>query len=143
MLLQFKKIITPPNGVPLTPKLITFDGTYSIITPVRSIFSNSKLLLVNWHINQHLRRHVSAFSLRRECSYTAGEVKGAMYALLNSRSVKDFYQSRDATENKYFGTYHVLRRATSIRRYLHTGSAWMVSGDGDIDGQSEEDAFAT
>lgn len=62
ILLQFKKFVPPSNCVALTPKLIASDGTDSIITPVRNIFPNSKLLLDNWNLNQNQNRHVRKFT---------------------------------------------------------------------------------
>lgn len=49
----------------MTPKTIASDGTYAIITPVRELFPDSKLVLDDWHLYQNVARNVAAFTRRR------------------------------------------------------------------------------
>lgn len=66
-------------------------------------------------------------------------MKRDMYSLRNRKLPFHFYHGRDVIENRYFGTYHVLRRSDVDRRNPARGSRAAAAGLTEEQGNSDDD----
>lgn len=78
----------------MTPKLVTCDCAYGIITPTKEIFTTSYILLDEYHINKNQLKLVVALSKRSDCDETVAEISNELLKMHQSTTAEPFFSRR-------------------------------------------------
>lgn len=100
LLTQLKRFITPEDGADSSPNEISSHGTYSFITPVRTLLAQSYLRLDAWHLHRNIARNVASFSGTSRGVHVLTVMKKEVLLLMDAKNVHDFYRYRVVLKNK-------------------------------------------
>lgn len=95
---NFKQFISEQGAVVQSPNLISCDGTYSIITHVRTSFPASQIKVDDCHVNHSTVGQAFPFTNRRGIPHSFDEMKDDIHVLLPSGTFPLFNNSRRAFE---------------------------------------------